>query len=95
MRKLINKFYAPLVCWALLALSAVVTFAPGCSTTTSTVTPASGTNAANTNIVTTSQALDPAVVAQIDAALAGIMSNAPAAIADAQAISALVHGTNK
>jgi hypothetical protein len=67
----------------------------GCTTTTETVTPPSGTNAATTNVVTTTQGLDQATVAQIDAAVSNIVANAPAAIADAQAISALVHGTNK
>jgi PBP1b-binding outer membrane lipoprotein LpoB len=77
----------------LLLTAAII--ASGCESTTDTVTPASGTNAATTNIVTTTQALDPATVSQIDAIINDINSNAPAAIADAQAISALVHGTNK
>jgi hypothetical protein len=67
----------------------------GCTTTTETVTPPSGTNGATTNVVTTTKGLDQATVAQIDAAVSNIMANAPAAIADAQAISALVHGTNR
>jgi hypothetical protein len=78
-----------------LCAAALLCWNSGCTTTTDTITPASGTNAATTNVVTTTKGLDLATVAQIDAAVSNIVANAPAAIADAQAISALVHGTNK
>ncbi|HEX3628819.1 MAG TPA: hypothetical protein VH280_25710 [Verrucomicrobiae bacterium] len=61
----------------------------GCTTTDST---APGPN--GTTVTTKTVALDQNTVAQVDAILAGIVSNAPAVINDVQAVSSLVHGTN-
>ena len=51
----------------------------------------SSTATSPTGTVIVTKAVD---VAAIDAALQNLVSNAPAAIADAGAISALIHGTN-
>jgi hypothetical protein len=72
---------------AVMAIAAVM--AVGCTTTTSTPGP-DGT----TNTVTTTKGIDPATAAQVDTIVQQIISEAPAAISDAQAISGLVHGTN-
>ena len=70
----------------------------GCTTTQSSTAPGVGTNAPLTTVTTTTKGLDPAFVQQMDDAVTTLLSNAPSAIADAAAISALVHpetGTNK
>jgi hypothetical protein len=63
----------------------------GCTSTTTTSTP--GPNG-TTNTVTTTKGLDPTTVAEIDSALQLLIQDTPQAIADAQQISILIHGTN-
>jgi hypothetical protein len=63
----------------------------GCTTTKTSVTPASGTNAAVTNVTTTTQGIDPATVQAVDAQLQVIVNDTPAALAIAQTVSAMVH----
>jgi predicted lipoprotein len=69
-----------------LCAAALLALSNGCTTTT---TP--GANGSTT----TTKGIDPDSVALIDQAISNIVATAPAAIADAQAISALVHGANK
>jgi hypothetical protein len=81
--------------FAILPLAAAL--AVGCGTTSTTsvtpVTSPTGTVTYVTN-TTTSQTLNADDIAAIDSALSSILSNAPAALADAATISALVHPTN-
>ena len=86
MKKIKTPLAIASIITTVILLGSLATGTTGCSTTTT-----NGTNAPTT--VTTG--LNPAALAQIDQAVSNIIAAAPAAIADAQAISAIAHGTNK
>jgi len=79
----------------LLSLAAIcgAVVGSGCSTTVSTAVPALGGAPAVTNVVTTTKGIDPATLAQINTSLSNIVAQAPAVIADVQAVKALVNST--